>query len=350
MGSTVWARPVGHVIRSSLEAAFLSLCLLSLYGLFIFDVARGLERPRAARLAEAWARRGWLSSKGSTQGQTAAARSQPLWLRVVEAIGLAFWSTCLALTQGLALAGLLTSSGGAQLIYAAELVVASLWTAYLFLSGGATPAGINRTSRPPVAGAGPRTSARRLARAATVIVPAAIGITLFLYAWLRDTVSGAGLSEENRPIAIIMLSAFGAACWVLGTSTLFAVHRPASRLPRPARLLALYLLRGPTWIAAHEPGLRRGQPVIPPLAGSLSTSRLISLAIFELPLFLVLAPFVLGLAVQPGVYRPAEAAAAAAMGGAVVAWSAFLASRSWPPRQGDGEPLRNPGLGDSRSR
>jgi hypothetical protein len=155
-----------------------------------------------------------------------------------------------------------------------------------------------------------------------VIVPFAIVSGLFLYASLRPTVSGAGLSEDNRPVAIYLLAGLGAAGWLLGSSVLFAIHRPASRLPRAARYFAVYLLWGP----ARMDSLAR-EGALPPAATTLSATRLASLAILELPLLLFTAPLVLGLLAQPGVYRPEEAAAAAATGLAVGGWSLFLARR-----------------------
>jgi hypothetical protein len=76
---------------------------------------------------------------------------------------------------------------------------------------------------------------RRLAAVGTVVVPLVVVVGVFAYGWLRDTVSGAGLSEDNRPAAVVLLSALGAAGWLLGSSILFAIHRSVSRLPRPAR-------------------------------------------------------------------------------------------------------------------
>ncbi len=85
----------------------------------------------------------------------------------------------------------------------------------------------------------------RLANLAAIAVPLALGLAIFLFTWRVPTVSGAGLSEENRPIGFFMMAVF-AAGRIIGTSAMFthllvavslAPHRPAvcgDRRPRPA--------------------------------------------------------------------------------------------------------------------
>jgi hypothetical protein len=176
---------------------------------------------------------------------------------------------------------------------------------------------------------------QQVAAAATVVVPLGLSGVLFLYGWLRASGSGAGLSEDNRPIAVFMLATLGAANWFMGTSALFAVHASANRLPRIARQLALYLAWGPSWMGAHETGWRSREDVLPPMRRSMPAAGLFGLALVTLPLMLFVAPLLLGLLAQPGVWRSAESAAVAGMGGVAIGWSVFLVGR-WRGSEPDG--------------
>jgi len=157
-----------------------------------------------------------------------------------------------------------------------------------------------------------------VASALTFILPVALSVLVFLATWLNETRSGAGLSEDNRPIAMFMLAAFGAGGWLMGTSALYAIHRPPNRLPRTARLFALQVLWG--W-PSDEHGSRPARAV----AG---VRQLVGLAVVVLPVLTFTPPMLLGWLVQTGVWRPEEAAAVGAMGLVVVAWSLFLIARA----------------------
>jgi uncharacterized membrane protein YdjX (TVP38/TMEM64 family) len=161
-----------------------------------------------------------------------------------------------------------------------------------------------------------------LASAATIGVPFGLVIFMFVGTWLGNSTSGAGLSEDNRPIAVYMLSGIGAFGWFMATSALYAVHRPADGLPRTARAFAMNVI----WDShSNQDGTLAARTTA-------SIGRLIGLALVLLPLLMFLPPLMLGLLAQGRAWRAEEAASVVVMGAIVGSWSVFLAERAWITR------------------
>lgn len=153
----------------------------------------------------------------------------------------------------------------------------------------------------------------RIAAFATFAVPLVFVVALFGATALSRATSGAGLSEDDRPIGFVLMAVIAAAGWVIGTSLIASVHVRSARLPRGVGAFASCVI----WRSARP-------PTDESFATSLTTPRLLWLAVVELPLFLFLAPILLGLLLQPVVYRPVEAGSVLAMGVVVAGWSAVL--------------------------
>ncbi len=167
----------------------------------------------------------------------------------------------------------------------------------------------------------------RVVGLSAIAVPLTVGIVLFLVTWRSSATSGAGLSEENRPIGFILMAAFAAFGWVLGSSAMFSIFLAPRGLPRVAQPCATLIVRGPQYIASFPDGRWRDDPAVTDSDRSISMPRLLGLALVELPLFLFLAPMLLGWLLQGDVYRPPEVASVVVMTFAVTAWSALLVAR-----------------------
>jgi hypothetical protein len=176
--------------------------------------------------------------------------------------------------------------------------------------------------RPPTL-ADSRAVSDRPAAWIAVIVPAVLWVVLFVATATSAAASGAGMSDDNRPIGFFMLAALGAGGWLIGTAGMFVVVRPPERLPRIIRLFAVQVVYGPAAVAsvAAEVPLSTG-------SDGLSILHLLWLAIVVFPVLTFLGPFLLGYLLQPAVYRPAEYAAVLAMGVVVVGWTAWLLRRA----------------------
>jgi hypothetical protein len=164
----------------------------------------------------------------------------------------------------------------------------------------------------------PTSRARRLAAAATLLVPVTLAAVVFVLMCLGQSSSGAGLSAGNRPVMAILMSAFGAFGWFIATSALYALHRPARELPRTARAYGLHMI----W------GAGAGALDSRPARTTARIRDLLGLAIVKLPLFMFLPPLLLGLLFQPDVWHADEAVAVGVMGAFVLGWSLFLTARA----------------------
>jgi hypothetical protein len=124
------------------------------------------------------------------------------------------------------------------------------------------------------------------------------------------------------------MASFAVFGWILGTSAMFSIFLAPARLPRVAQPCAAVIVRGPRYAAASPDGRWRNDPAVTGDDRSISVPRLFGLALVELPLFLFLAPMLLGWLLQGEVYRPPEAASVAVMAVVVTAWSLLLVGRA----------------------
>ena len=159
---------------------------------------------------------------------------------------------------------------------------------------------------------------RRLASAATLVIPAGLILVLLIGFSQTPQNSGAGLSEENRPIMVFVLAAFGAIGWFFATSILYAVHRPAEELPNTARAYAFPFIYG----SSTAPDLTR------PARSTVPVRQLVVIAVFWLPLWTFIAPMDIGLWAHGGVWKQEEAAAVAVMAISILSWTVFLTGRA----------------------
>jgi len=189
----------------------------------------------------------------------------------------------------------------------------------------------------------------RLATSLAVIVPSIVVAVAFLTSSLSHATSGAGLSEANRPIGFLMMAVAAAGCWIIGTSGMFSLFVATSRLPAAVRVSAIEIVFGMRSTPPRPHNL--DEPFITRHESRVSVGGLLILAFFTFPLFLFLAPLLLGWLLRPGVYRPLEMTAVGAMGVVVVAWTAFLLLRAVRWHRADAStqrPSASSGGGDVR--
>lgn len=173
-----------------------------------------------------------------------------------------------------------------------------------------------------------------MAKSLTFIVPSIVAALAFLASSLSDAKSGAGLSEDNRPIGFLMMAVAAAGGWIIGTSGMFSLFVATSRLPAAVRVSAMEIVFGMRSTLARPENL--DEPLMTRHESRVSVGGLLILAFFTFPLFLFLAPLLLGWLLRPGVYRPLEMAAIGAMGVVVLAWTAFLLLRAVRWRRSEG--------------
>jgi hypothetical protein len=167
----------------------------------------------------------------------------------------------------------------------------------------------------------------RLAASAVVVVSLSVCIAAFFASALSQASSGAGLAEAHRSIGFLAMAVFAVVGWILGTSAIFSIFVNPKRLPAPVRRLAVIIVFGPHR-GASRVGENLDEPVVVGNTSRVSVRRLLGLAFIELPLFLFLAPLLLGWLLQPVVYRPPETAAVGTMAVVLVTWTVFLAVRA----------------------
>ena len=175
----------------------------------------------------------------------------------------------------------------------------------------------------------PRSVRYRLANIVSVVIPLFVVVGMFLLAWLGHASSGAGMSDSNRPVGFIMLACGGALNWLIGATYFARLHVAGERLPRPVRSLRSRIRRDLARRAGADPATEA--PDLPPSIGDLLGGTLAMSLVW-----LWMAPMLLGWLLQPGVYRPAEAAGVALMGLVVLGWSAILV------RSATGRPASSP--------
>jgi hypothetical protein len=165
-----------------------------------------------------------------------------------------------------------------------------------------------------------------------VAFPIGLAALLFVATATSSTsTSGAGVTEANRPATFVFLAAFGAAAWVLGTSTMFCIVAAPSLLPLGGRTATAYLYGdyGTAPPEVHDERMRH--PAVRNGGSSLSVRQLLEAAFLKLPVMMFCAPLLLGYLFQSVAYRPAEAAAVAIMGLVVIGWSVLLVIRASLP-------------------